>query len=57
MADAAKRLLEETLLRFDERIDLDAMIPEVDTQAMQMQQMQQQGQPPQNAAQPAVMAA
>ena len=57
MADAAKRLLEETLLRFDERIDLDALIPEVDTQAMQMQQMQQQGQPPQNAAQPAVMAA
>lgn len=56
MADAAKRLLEETLLRFDERIDLDALIPEVDPQAMQMQQMQQ-GQPPQNAAQPAAMTA
>ena len=56
MADAAKRLLEETLLRFDERIDLDALIPEIDPQAMQMQQMQQQGQPPQ-AAQPAAMPA
>lgn len=60
MADAAKRLLEETLLRFDERIDLDALIPEVDTQAMQMQQMQLQAQgqapqqPPQVAAQQGV---
>ena len=56
MADAAKRLLEETLLRCDERIDLDALIPEIDPQAMQMQQMQQ-GQLPQNAAQPAAMTA
>ena len=43
MADAAKKLLEETLLRFDERIDLDSLIPKVDMMAQQMQQLQQQG--------------
>ena len=52
MADAAKKLLEETLLRFDERIDLDQLIPTIDAQAQQAQQMQQQAAAQQAQGQP-----
>ena len=63
MADAAKHLLEETLTRFDERIDLNQFIPQIDVQTQQMQQMQQmqakaqagQGGQQQPAAQPQTM--
>ena len=55
MAGALRKMLEETINRFDERIDLDEFIPDF-AQDMMAQQMMQQGAPqmdlPPNEAQP-----
>lgn len=40
MAGALRKMLEETLNRFDERIDLDEFIPDVGQDMMQQQMMQ-----------------
>ena len=55
MADAAKHLLEETLTRFDERIDLNQFIPQIDVQAQQMQAQMQTVQGGQPSPQPPMM--
>ena len=51
LIEVTKKLLEETLLRFDERIDIEQFMPKVDPaqqQQQMMMQMMQQAQQPQS---------